>query len=149
MGGVKVRKGSYKRKPPKRDTGEPERKRKYKPKICPCRHCGRTLTIRSRGLCQTCFDRPGVKENYPHLPSRFSAYLSNPGHRLTGLTDSTGAIVDDPEPTGAVPGTDEKIRVLARRASKGYSLFHPLDSIELAGNGRRGQYDEGRSRSEA
>lgn len=143
MEGVKVRKGPYKKKPPKRDTGEVGRKRKYKPKICPCRHCGRTLTIRSRGLCQTCFDRPGVKESYPHLPSPFNAYMTRAGHRLTG----SGA--DDPQPTSAVPGTDEKIRVLEYRASQGYSLFHPLDSIELAGNGRRGQHDEGRSRSEA
>jgi len=31
------------------------------------------------------------------------------------------------EPTGAAPGTSEKIEVLRERASKGYPLWHPHD----------------------
>lgn len=130
MEGVRVRKGPYKKKPPKRDTGENKKKQPYKPKICPCRHCGRTLTIRSRGLCQTCFDKPGIREKYPHLPSPFNAYLSRPGHRLTG------AAANDPNPTDAVPGSSEKMAVLEFRASNGYELFHPEDSIDLNNKNR-------------
>jgi hypothetical protein len=35
------------------------------------------------------------------------------------------------EPTDALPGSEEKIRVLAQRAERGEQLWHPLD--------RRGQ----------
>lgn len=38
-----------------------------------------------------------------------------------------------PEPTTALPGTDEKIRVMQERWSLGYSLHHPND-IHLTPN---------------
>ncbi|MCS7160103.1 MAG: hypothetical protein RMJ19_06490 [Gemmatales bacterium] len=32
------------------------------------------------------------------------------------------------EPTSALPGTPDKIAVMAERAARGESLFHPLDA---------------------
>lgn len=126
MGGSKTRVRHYVKKRPSKDGFEPKKKHPpYKAKRRPCLNCGKVLTIRCRGLCQTCHDSPGVKENYPHLPSPYNAYLSRPGYRRIGLG------VDDPEPTRAPAGSPEKIAVLERRASQGYELFHPDDSIEL------------------
>jgi hypothetical protein len=34
-----------------------------------------------------------------------------------------------PVPTGAVPGSPEKIEVLARRAARGEALWHPDDDV--------------------
>lgn len=33
-----------------------------------------------------------------------------------------------PEPTDALPGTEEKVRILEERARRGQSLWHPLDA---------------------
>jgi len=35
--------------------------------------------------------------------------------------------ITPPSPTTALPGTTEKIQVMANRVSKGFSPFHPLD----------------------
>lgn len=37
------------------------------------------------------------------------------------------------KPTSAAPGSDEKIAVLAFRASKGYPLFHEMDRKDYHG----------------
>jgi hypothetical protein len=36
----------------------------------------------------------------------------------------------DPIPTGALPGTEEKIALMEARAEKGLSLFHPAEPFE-------------------
>lgn len=36
-----------------------------------------------------------------------------------------------PEPTDAIPGTEEKVQVLERRARLKQHLFHPEDSLVL------------------
>lgn len=36
--------------------------------ISPCRHCGKTLRLRSRGLCTTCYLDPSVRDLYPVAP---------------------------------------------------------------------------------
>lgn len=33
-----------------------------------------------------------------------------------------------PEPTNALPGTAEKVSIMAWRAEHGYFIFHPLDA---------------------
>jgi hypothetical protein len=35
----------------------------------------------------------------------------------------------EPEPTTALPGTPEKLEVLAERAARGEALFHVLDPV--------------------
>lgn len=82
-----------------------------------CKHCGRDKVNRPRGLCWTCFHRPGVKELYPS--GSIYAYRSTPD------TLGQGKLA---EPTGALPGTPEKVEVMQERASRHELLFHPRDS---------------------
>src|SRR5262249_59341986 len=44
-----------------------------------------------------------------------------------GVADSNGR-AKLPEPTDALPGTPEKVRVLEERARLGQALWHPLDA---------------------
>ena len=41
--------------------------------------------------------------------------------------DYAGPISLPGQPTDALPGTEEKIRILTERASRGEALFHPKD----------------------
>lgn len=80
----------------------------------PCLHCGKPGTA-GRGLCNACYLKPKVRYLYPckiavkEKPEQMEA--------------------DEPDdPTGALPGTEEKIRVLEERAARGVGLFHPQDA---------------------
>lgn len=84
-----------------------------------CRHCDRNIATRSRGLCWSCYYSPGVRERYP--PTERS-------HRGLG----TGRRRLPCEPTDAIPGTPEKIRVLMDRAARGQELFHDDDALLVA-----------------
>lgn len=79
-----------------------------------CRHCLRCPVSRPRGLCWSCFYRPGVRERYPPQ-----------GPAIRGL--GTGRRRLPCEPTEAWPGSPEKIRVLMDRAARGEELFHEND----------------------
>ena len=79
-----------------------------------CRHCQRAKINRPRGLCWCCYYRPDVRDLYPAAVVR--------GEGLQG--DS----VRDPEPTAALPGTEERLRILAERVARKESLFHSQDS---------------------
>lgn len=82
-----------------------------------CRHCGVNKVTRPRGLCWTCFYRPGVKEKYGPL-SKF-------GRRGPG-----NVFKNKPLPatsTDAEPGTPRKLDVLAQRVANGEALWHPDD----------------------
>ena len=83
-----------------------------------CRHCGRVPSNRPRGLCWSCYYRPGVRELYPST-SKFAR---------RGLDDFNGRVPLPPAPTGALPGTPEKVAILEERARLGLSLWHPLDA---------------------
>ena len=83
-----------------------------------CRHCQRVPSNRPRGLCWSCYYTPGVRELYPST-SKFAR---------RGVTDFNGRAVLPPHPTGAMPGSLEKVAVLAERARLGLSLWHPLDA---------------------
>lgn len=83
----------------------------------PCRHCGRGKVNRPRGLCWTCYYTPGIRELHPST-SKFAS---------RGVADFCGP-GKLPEPTTALPGTPEKIRVLRERAAAGQRLWHPLDA---------------------
>jgi hypothetical protein len=80
-----------------------------------CRHCDRNPVNRSRGLCWSCFYTPGVRERYPPV-----------AHGKRGLGMSRKRLLC--EPTEAIPGTPEKIRVLMDRAARGLELFHEQDA---------------------
>jgi hypothetical protein len=82
-----------------------------------CRHCGRVPSNRPRGLCWSCYYTPGVREKYPST-SKFAR---------RGINDFNGR-VPLPEPTTALPGTPEKVEVLAQRARLRQALWHPLDA---------------------
>ncbi len=83
-----------------------------------CRHCQRVRSNRPRGLCWSCYYKPGVREKYPST-SKFAR---------RGLDDFNGRAPLPPEPTRALPGTPEKVAVLEERARLGLSLWHPLDA---------------------
>jgi len=82
-----------------------------------CRHCGTGPVNRPRGLCWSCYYTPGVRELYPST-SKFAR---------RGVADFNGR-AKMPEPTAALPGTAEKVRVLEERARLGQQLWHPLDA---------------------
>lgn len=81
-----------------------------------CKHCGRPKVNRPRGLCWSCFYRPGVRELHPST----SVYA----HRGIGHRPPRKL----PEPTQARGGTPEKVAVLAGRVERGECLWHPLDA---------------------
>jgi len=82
-----------------------------------CRHCNRVPSNRPRGLCWSCYYRPGVRDRYPST-SKFAR---------RGISDFNGRACL-PEPTHALPGTAEKVAVLEQRARMRQSLWHPHDA---------------------
>jgi hypothetical protein len=103
-----------------------------------CRNCNRSKVNRPRGLCWSCYYRPGVREQYPST-SKFAR---------RGVGNFCGAATQPTEATTARPGTAEKIAVLAERARLRQDLWHPDDganvnerAIERGVDERRG--DEG------
>ncbi|MGL4553123.1 MAG: hypothetical protein ACRC33_18310 [Gemmataceae bacterium] len=83
-----------------------------------CRHCQKVKSNRPRGLCWSCYYRPGVRDQYPST-SKFAR---------RGVSDFTGRSALAAEPTDALPGTPEKVAILEERARLGLSLWHPLDA---------------------
>lgn len=83
-----------------------------------CQHCHQHRISRPRKLCWACYYRPGIRDLHPST-SKFAR---------RGVANVTG---DRPLPafaTGALPGTPEKIAVLAERAERRQSLWHPEDA---------------------
>ncbi len=88
-----------------------------------CRHCQKVRSNRPRGLCWSCYYRPGVREMYP----------STSKYARRGVSDFNGQSAVAAKPTQALPGTEEKVEILAERARLGLSLWHPRDArIEAA-----------------
>lgn len=87
-----------------------------------CRHCNNARANRPRGLCWSCYYRPGVKELYP-----IDTYV----HRFQrrGVPDFYGVPPPPTNPTSAPPGSQEKVVVLAERASLRQSLWHQADAV--------------------
>jgi hypothetical protein len=83
-----------------------------------CRHCGRRPVNRPRGLCWTCYYTPGLRQQYPST-SKFARH---------GVDDFNGQVALPPEPTRALPGSPEKVNVLAQRARHRQALWHPQDA---------------------
>ena len=87
-----------------------------------CRHCQKTKANRPRGLCWSCYYKPGVRELFPST-SKFAR---------RGVANFCGTAPIPEAPTDAVPGSDEKIRVLMERAARKRSLWHPADATLAA-----------------
>jgi hypothetical protein len=83
-----------------------------------CRHCQHSPVSRPRGLCWSCYYRPGVRDQYPST-SKF-------GRR--GVGNFNGAAPLPAFPTSAFPGSREKVAVLEERARLKQSLWHPNDA---------------------
>ena len=82
-----------------------------------CRHCQKSKVNRPRGLCWSCYYRPGVRDQYP----------STSKYARRGVGNFCG---NAPQPvcsTVAAPGSAEKIAILAERAQNRQSLWHPND----------------------
>ena len=84
-----------------------------------CRNCGRIRANRPRGLCWSCYYRPGVREQFPST-SKFAR---------RGVDDFYGTAIPAPFPTVAAPGSVEKVAVLEERARLRQVLWHPEDAI--------------------
>jgi hypothetical protein len=83
-----------------------------------CRHCHKSKPNRPRGLCWSCYYTPGVRDQYPST-SKFAR---------RGVGDYNGQSSLPPFPTGALPGSPEKVAILEQRAKMRLSLWHPADA---------------------
>jgi hypothetical protein len=86
-----------------------------------CQHCKVAMVNRPRGLCWSCYYKPGVRELYPST--------SKYARRGEGNQVAEPALPD--APTQALPGTPEKIAVLAERVRRKQALWHPDDATGL------------------
>lgn len=82
-----------------------------------CRHCHEAKVNRPRGLCWSCYYRPGVRDQYQSTSKFGRRYIP-----VEQASDALGL------PTGAMPGSAEKLLVLAERASVEGPLWHPDDA---------------------
>lgn len=85
----------------------------------PCRHCGIVKPIRVRRLCWNCSRDFDILRRYPP-DLRF-------GSSGFGLGFAGGH--QPAFPTACLPGTDAKIEVMAERAARRETLFHPADGL--------------------
>src|SRR5881227_1057529 len=83
-----------------------------------CRNCGYRFANRPRGLCWSCYYRPGIRDLYPST-SKFAR---------RGIQDFTGQAALALVPTDALPGSAEKVAVLEERARARQMLWHPQDA---------------------
>ena len=81
-----------------------------------CRHCHLKHVARPRGLCWCCYYAPSIRRLY--------APACRYGRRGVGVRGK-----DPCDPTAAMPGTPEKIAVLAERARFNQRLWHPEDPV--------------------
>jgi hypothetical protein len=82
-----------------------------------CRHCQARPVSRSRGLCNRCYKNMDIRNLYhPNLRRGPSP--------VTKVTPTGGL----GKPTHFLPGTPEKVGVMAERAQNGLSIFHPMDA---------------------
>jgi hypothetical protein len=82
-----------------------------------CKHCHQKRVNRPRGLCWSCYYAPGIKNLHPST--------SKYGRRGEGRLNLQRLPC---EPTDAAPGSPEKLEILAERARRNESLWHPMDA---------------------
>jgi len=85
-----------------------------------CRHCQYEGNTYGAGICWKCYYTPGIRKLYPSCKSKFAPRPEN--------EDINGGYSPPSCPTATLPGTDEKIAVLAERLKQRVSLWHPHDA---------------------
>jgi hypothetical protein len=79
-----------------------------------CRHCNSRPASRARGLCCVCYDDRSVCHLYSR--ARGASFVDSGKHPISQKS------------TDAMPGTEDKIRVMMGRAGRQEQLFHPADA---------------------
>lgn len=115
-----------------------------------CVHCLQVQYLNESGACSRCrvkHNRPQYRQSIGNTPQwrtpcghcgRIRKLSRDPATRRRPLICSvcrgkpevcgTPDQPCPPEATTAAPGTEAKIRIMRRRAAKGYSIFHPHDN---------------------
>ena len=89
-----------------------------------CVHCRERPACRARQMCWTCYYTPGLRGRY-----RVAHRASRKGE----AADFTGPGREPAAATEAAPGSEEKMRVMEDRVSRGEKLHHPQDrKLDLA-----------------
>jgi hypothetical protein len=90
-----------------------------------CRTCGERPGNRRRGCCRTCYLTRGLGRGAesPFKTGRRQPHAARAGD---GLSQHSRPL--PPEPTDALPGTDEKMAVMQERDRLGYHIHHPHDA---------------------
>jgi hypothetical protein len=86
--------------------------------VAVCRHCHTGRASRAKGLCWRCSRSPDVRKRYP----------STSKYTRRGLGHFAGPAPLPTEPTRHPPGSPGKLAVMAERARRKQSLFHPDDT---------------------
>lgn len=100
----------------------PGRPTRVPDEVRPCLECERPAGTRRRGLCRKCYGIPHVRAMYRSISTggnRALVAAGEDGERRPPLADG---------PTSALPGSDEKIRVMRKRLAAGRHLHHPQDA---------------------
>lgn len=91
-----------------------------------CVHCDGTVPRTDRiirGLCASCYRCKDVRDRYPRLGQRQGVIVEY------GVGLGNYERVLPPNPTTALPGSEEKLRVLIQRAENEHILWHPDDPV--------------------
>ena len=91
-----------------------------------CRHCEKVKSNRPRGLCWSCYYRPGVRDQYP----------STSKYARRGVSDFNGRTAQAAQPTKQ-PGSAEKVEVLAERPTGAVAVASARRSPQRCRHGRR------------
>lgn len=84
-------------------------------------------------MCSHCLRRPlaarGIPRHYKLCPSCYFSPLVRKMLGVPGqLMAPRGVRPEDYPPTNAMPGSREKVAVMADRLARGLPLYHPLDA---------------------
>ena len=82
-----------------------------------CRHCGIFPGSYGHILCYACYRKKHIRDLYPTRPPVHKGTMYNASPQSECL-----------EPTDAMPGTEDKIKVLTERLELGQRLWHPQDA---------------------
>lgn len=84
-----------------------------------CCHCGEKVASRPRGLCRRCWTDPDIRSAYGRIDGRA---IPKPSE-----ASKVRRFKKPKHPTNALPGSAEKIRIMAERVANGELANHPDD----------------------
>lgn len=85
-----------------------------------CIHCKNAKVSRPRNLCWKCYYTDDVREQYP--------IMDVPQNNRGACGKDFNKILPHAPPTKALPGTEDKISVMEKRAAEGRPIFSPEDA---------------------